>query len=218
MLPNIRPATVLVILDGFGFSKEKSNNAISMAHTPNWSDFLNRYPSHLIQTSGEFVGLPQGQMGNSEVGHMTIGAGRVIYQDLPRINRAIENGEFQQNPVLLNLIGQSINNKSAIHLIGLLSEGGVHSHESQIHAVIQLCKDKKVNDLRIHAILDGRDTPPKSAEQSLSKLEEVLEKTGVGQISTVSGRFFAMDRDQRWDRVELAFKAIALGESSLHAR
>ena len=217
MLPNIRPATLLVILDGFGFSKEKSNNAISMAQTPNWSDFLNRYPSHLIQTSGEFVGLPQGQMGNSEVGHMTIGAGRVIYQDLPRINRAIENGEFQQNPVLLNLIGQSINNKSAIHLIGLLSEGGVHSHESQIHAVIQLCKDKKVDDLRIHAILDGRDTPPKSAEQSLSKLEEVLEKTGVGQISTVSGRFFAMDRDQRWDRVELAFKAIALGESSLHA-
>ena len=201
MLPNVRPATLLVILDGFGFSEEKSNNAIAMAHTPNWSDFLKRYPNHLIQTSGEFVGLPKGQMGNSEVGHMTIGAGRVIYQDLPRINRAIENGEFQQNPVLLNLIDQSIRNKSALHLIGLLSDGGVHSHENQIHAAIQLCKDKKVDDLRIHAILDGRDTPPKSAERNLSKLEDLLEKTGVGHISTISGRFFAMDRDQRWDRV-----------------
>ena len=217
MLPNLRPATLLVILDGFGFSEEKSNNAIAMAHTPNWSNFLNRYPHHLIQTSGEFVGLPKGQMGNSEVGHMTIGAGRVIYQDLPRINRAIENGEFQQNPVLLNLIDQSIKNKSALHLIGLLSDGGVHSHENQIHAAVQLCKDKKVDDLRIHAILDGRDTPPKSAERNLSKLEDLLEKTGVGHISTISGRFFAMDRDQRWDRVELAFRAIALGESTIHA-
>ena len=217
MLPNVRPATLLVILDGFGFSEEKSNNAIAMAHTPNWSNFLNRYPHHLIQTSGEFVGLPKGQMGNSEVGHMTIGAGRVIYQDLPRINRAIENGEFQQNPVLLNLIDQSIKNKSALHLIGLLSDGGVHSHENQIHAAVQLCNDKKVDDLRIHAILDGRDTPPKSAERNLSKLEDLLEKTGVGHISTISGRFFAMDRDQRWDRVELAFRAIALGESTIHA-
>ena len=156
-------------------------------------------------------------MGNSEVGHMTIGAGRVIYQDLPRINRAIENGEFQQNPVLLNLIDQSIKNKSALHLIGLLSDGGVHSHENQIHAAVQLCKDKKVDDLRIHAVLDGRDTPPKSAERNLSKLEDLLEKTGVGHISTISGRFFAMDRDQRWDRVELAFRAIALGESTIHA-
>ena len=217
MLPHVRPATLLVILDGFGFSEEESNNAIAMAHTPIWSDFLNRYSNCLIETSGESVGLPKGQMGNSEVGHMTIGAGRVIYQDLPRINRAIETGEFQQNPILLNLIDQSINNKSALHLIGLLSDGGVHSHENQIHAAIQLCKEKKINDVRIHAILDGRDTPPKSAEKNLSKLEELLKQTGVGQISTVSGRFYAMDRDQRWDRIELAFKAIALGESAIHA-
>ena len=216
-MSKVRPVTLLVILDGFGFSEKQDNNAIALAQAPVWKRFINQYPNCLIQTSGESVGLPKGQMGNSEVGHMTIGSGRVIYQDLPRINRSIEEGDFIRNEVLSKLLKETAEKNSTLHMVGLLSEGGVHSHEHQIHAAIQACQKYGLQKLKIHAFLDGRDTPPKSAEKSLIDLEEVLKKTGVGEIASISGRFFAMDRDQRWDRTELAFKAIALGNSSTHA-
>ena len=216
-MSQVRPVTLLVILDGFGFSNEQENNAIVLAEAPVWKKFIKEYPNCLIQTSGESVGLPKGQMGNSEVGHMTIGSGRVIYQDLPRINRSIEEGNFKRNEVLSDLIKETSQRKSTLHLLGLLSNGGVHSHEHQIHAAIQACQEHGLKKLKIHAILDGRDTPPKSAENNLLVLEDLLKKTGVGEIASISGRFFSMDRDQRWERTELAFKAIALGISSTRA-
>ena len=216
-MSKVRPVTLLVILDGFGFSEKQDNNAIALAQAPVWKRFINQYPNCLIQTSGESVGLPKGQMGNSEVGHMTIGSGRVIYQDLPRINRSIEEGDFIRNEVLSKLLKETAKKNSTLHMLGLLSEGGVHSHEHQIHAAIQACQKHGLQKLKIHAFLDGRDKPPKSAERSLIDLEDVLKKAGVGEIASISGRFFAMDRDQRWDRTELAFKAIALGRSSTQA-
>ena len=216
-MSKVRPVTLLVILDGFGFSEKQDNNAIALAQAPVWKRFINQYPNCLIQTSGESVGLPKGQMGNSEVGHMTIGSGRVIYQDLPRINRSIEKGDFIRNEVLSKLLKETVEKNSTLHMLGLLSEGGVHSHELQIHAAIQACQKYGLQKLKIHAVLDGRDTPPKSAEKSLIDLEDVLKKAGIGEIASISGRFFAMDRDQRWDRTELAFKAIALGRSSTQA-
>ena len=216
-MSKVRPVTLLVILDGFGFSEKQENNAIALAQAPVWKRFINQYPNCLIQTSGESVGLPKGQMGNSEVGHMTIGSGRVIYQDLPRINRSIEGGDFIRNEVLSKLLEETTQKNSSLHILGPLSEGGVHSHEHQIHAAIQACQKYGLQKLKIHAFLDGRDTPPKSAEKSLIDLEDVLKKAGVGEIASISGRFFAMDRDQRWDRTELAFKAIALGSSSTQA-
>ena len=216
-MSQVRPVTLLVILDGFGFSNEQDNNAIALAEAPVWKKFIKEYPNCLIQTSGESVGLPEGQMGNSEVGHMTIGSGRVIYQDLPRINRSIEEGDFKHNEVLSRLIKETTQRDSTLHLLGLLSQGGVHSHEHQIHAAIQACQEHGLKKLKIHAILDGRDTPPKSAEKNLLGLENILKETGVGEIASISGRFFSMDRDQRWERTELAFKAIALGVSSIQA-
>ncbi len=216
-MSDVLPVTLLVILDGFGFSEKQENNAIALAKAPVWKRFINEYPNCLIQTSGESVGLPKGQMGNSEVGHMTIGSGRVIYQDLPRINRSIEGGEFLRNKVLSELINKTVKQNSSLHIVGLLSDGGVHSHEHQIHAAIHACQKYGLQKLKIHAILDGRDTPPKGAEKSLLNLEDVLEKAGVGEIASISGRFYSMDRDQRWDRTELAFKAIALGTSSIQA-
>ena len=206
-----KAATLLVILDGFGFNEETQDNAIAMADTPIWDEFMSDRPNCLIDTSGVAVGLPEGQMGNSEVGHMTLGAGRVIYQDLPRINESMSDGTFSENISLNNLILPLQRNNGTLHIIGLLSDGGVHSHESQIHKAIEACAQKGVEKIFIHAILDGRDTPPKSAKRNLINLEKILEKIGVGEIATVSGRFFAMDRDQRWDRIESGFRTIAEG-------
>ena len=216
-MSNTRPLTLLVILDGFGFREERENNAIALAHNPIWTRFLDEYPHCLIQTSGEAVGLPRGQMGNSEVGHMTIGSGRVIYQDLPRINRSIDQGDFNSNEVLLDLIEKTKKRNSSLHMLGLLSKGGVHSHETQMHAAIKLCQHRELKNLKLHIMLDGRDTPPKSAKKNLLDLEALLTETGIGEVTTVSGRFFSMDRDQRWDRTKTAFDAIASGKSPIRA-
>ncbi|HAY45137.1 MAG TPA: 2,3-bisphosphoglycerate-independent phosphoglycerate mutase [Gammaproteobacteria bacterium] len=207
---------LLLILDGWGHRDEADANAIRLANTPVWDKLLADYPHTLIHTSGLKVGLPEGQMGNSEVGHMNLGAGRVVYQNLTRINKAISDGDFFNNPGFVKTC-QSVNAaKGALHIIGLLSPGGIHSHEDQIEAMIDMAIQQGCEKIYLHALLDGRDTPPRSAESSLAKFSDKLETSAKGQIASVSGRFYAMDRDNRWDRVEQAYKSIALGESDFH--
>ncbi len=208
--------SLLLILDGWGHRDEPEANAISMAQTPIWDKLLADYPHTLIHTSGLKVGLPEGQMGNSEVGHMNLGAGRVVYQNLTRINNAITDGDFYSNPAILKTCSKVNAAKGAIHIIGLLSPGGIHSHEDQIEALIDLAVKQGCEKIYLHALLDGRDTPPRSAETSLSKFTSKLEASGKGQIASVSGRFYAMDRDNRWDRVEQAYQSIVLGQSDYH--
>ena len=208
--------TLLVILDGWGHSTSKAFNAISAANTPNWDAIIQNQPHRCIDASGEAVGLPAGQMGNSEVGHMHLGAGRVIYQNLARINQDISKGTFAQNPVMLAQLNRIKQQHSALHIIGLVSSGGVHSHEDHIIALIKLAKSQKLEKIYVHAILDGRDTPPQSAQASIRKLETQLDSKNHPQhrIVSVSGRFYAMDRDERWERVEEAYQAIVHGQSA----
>ena len=196
---------LLLILDGFGHSSDKEYNAIFSANTPNWDHLLKTYPNSLINASESFVGLPEGQMGNSEVGHLCIGAGRVIDQDLDRINKSIKDESFFSNDILIPGLEKISRNNNALHILGLLSDGGVHSHIDHILALIKLAKERNVKNVFIHAILDGRDTPPKSASKYIKKLEDFCKKINLGEIKTVSGRFYAMDRDNRWDRTHLAF-------------
>ncbi len=207
---------LLLILDGWGHRDEVDANAISMAKTPIWDKLLTDCPHTLIHTSGLKVGLPEGQMGNSEVGHMNLGAGRVVYQNLTRINKAISDGEFFSNPAFLESCNKVNAANGALHIIGLLSPGGIHSHENQIEALIDLALHKGCEKIYLHALLDGRDTPPRSAESSLAKFSAKLENSGKGQIASISGRFYAMDRDNRWDRVEPAYQSIVLGKSDYH--
>ena len=209
---------LLLILDGFGIREETEFNAIAQANTPHfdalWGDTANR---RLISASGMDVGLPGTQMGNSEVGHMNIGAGRVLYQDFTKITKAIEDGELQKNEVLINNMNKAIQNDKAVHIFGLLSAGGVHSHEDHIHALASMAAELGAKEVYIHAFLDGRDTAPKSAADPIKKLEEHIK--GLNNeaqrvaIATICGRFYAMDRDKRWDRVEAAFNAVALGDT-----
>jgi len=213
-----RPKPVaLLILDGWGYSPDNTSNAIAKAHTPTWDHLLAHYPHTLISGSGEDVGLPEGQMGNSEVGHLTLGAGRVIYQDLSRITNAIEQGDFFQNPVLINAFNQAKRNQKSVHILGLLSPGGVHSHEDHIFAALTMAAQQQVSSVYVHAFLDGRDTPPQSARTSIEKLEQVAAKTGA-HIATICGRYYAMDRDKRWERVQLAFNALVYGQAPFHAK
>ncbi|GBG15433.1 2,3-bisphosphoglycerate-independent phosphoglycerate mutase [Novimethylophilus kurashikiensis] len=205
---------LLLILDGFGYSDEAADNAIAAASTPNWDALWNNYPHTLINASEHSVGLPAGQMGNSEVGHLNIGAGRVIYQDFERINNAIETGEFFSNPCLTEAVTTAKDNGKALHIFGLVSDGGVHSHESHIHAMVEMAARAGLEQLYVHAFLDGRDTPPKSAAQYLQNLEAAYEKSGVGRTASIVGRFYAMDRDKRWERVEAAYDLVALGEGA----
>jgi 2,3-bisphosphoglycerate-independent phosphoglycerate mutase len=198
----------LVILDGWGFRNEKEGNAILLANTPNFNYLLSHYPHTLINAAGEAVGLPKSQMGNSEVGHLNIGAGRIVYQDFMRINKAIECGEFYNNKVLIS----SIMNSSTIHFIGLLSDGGVHSHIEHLYALLELAKKFNKNKIFIHAFLDGRDTPPTSGINYVKALEEKCKEIGIGKIVTIMGRYYGMDRDKRWDRTQKAYNAIVLGE------
>lgn len=195
---------LLLILDGFGYRPETQYNAIAKAHTPNWDWLWQNCPHLLISGSGTDVGLPNGQMGNSEVGHMNIGAGRVVYQDLSLIDHAIETGEFFQNPVLLEALNQ-VGSSRRLHVMGLLSPGGVHSHENHFHALIDLLAQRQIHHVSVHAFLDGRDTPPKSALPSLLRLQAKLENSRVGQIATLTGRYYAMDRDQRFERTQAAY-------------
>lgn len=203
---------LLMILDGWGYRSPKTpDNAIEMGHTPNWHRMYNDNPHSLIETYGLAVGLPEGQMGNSEVGHTNIGAGRVVMQDLPKIDQAIKDGSFAQNPVLVNMIKTLKSNGGAAHVMGLMSPGGVHSSQAHIAA---LCKILAQNDIRVwvHAFLDGRDTPPSSAVDFLADFEKSIAGLPKVKIATIEGRFYAMDRDKRWDRVELAYNNIAFAE------
>jgi len=211
MEPRMRRPLALVILDGWGIDKSGDVNAVSRARTPRLDALLRDYPSTRLKASGKDVGLPDGQMGNSEVGHLNIGAGRIVYQDLTRISKSIEDGDFFRNPVLTTALQQVKNAGGKLHLMGLLSDGGVHSHNTHLYALVELAKREGIGDVCIHAFLDGRDTPPKSGAGYLSGLEDRLSALGLGRVATVMGRFFAMDRDQRWDRVERAYRAMTEG-------
>jgi len=205
--------TLLLILDGWGHRDSTTHNAISQANTPVWDKLLATCPHTLIHTSGLKVGLPDGQMGNSEVGHMNLGAGRVVYQSLTRIDKDIADGGFFSNKVLCQAADSARDNGKALHIIGLLSPGGIHSHENQIAAMVELASKRGCEKIYLHALLDGRDTPPRSAASSIKTFEDKFAAMGCGQIATITGRFYGMDRDKRWDRVEKAFNAICHGKS-----
>jgi 2,3-bisphosphoglycerate-independent phosphoglycerate mutase len=208
MMMQLPRPVMLVIMDGWGYREATEHNAIHAAHTPIWDDLWAHYPKALLSASEGDVGLPEGQMGNSEVGHMNIGAGRVMMQDLPRIDHAIHTGELAKNPDILNMIAKLKASGGACHLMGLLSDGGVHAHANHIHALAKIVADAGVS-VWLHAFLDGRDTPPKSAEQFLHAWEELCAANPLMRTATICGRYYAMDRDKRWDRVERAFNAIA---------
>lgn len=202
----------LVILDGWGLSESCENNAACQARTPVLDRLRQQWPSCRIGTSGKDVGLPDGQMGNSEVGHLNIGAGRIVYQDLSRISRAIDDGTLFDNPVLKGACEKVVASGGKLHLMGLLSDGGVHSHNTHLYGLVSLAQRAGVGDVCIHAFMDGRDTPPQSGQSYLEQLEQELERIGLGRVATIAGRFWAMDRDNRWDRVERAYRAIVMGE------
>ncbi|MGV3591418.1 MAG: 2,3-bisphosphoglycerate-independent phosphoglycerate mutase [Gammaproteobacteria bacterium] len=208
---------LLLILDGWGHRDATEHNAIALARTPVWDKLISDCPNTLIHTSGMKVGLPDGQMVNSEVGHMNLGAGRVVYQSLTRINKAIADGDFFGNPALNAAVDQALQHDAQLHVIGLLSDGGIHSHEDQIAAMIELAARKGCRKIRLHALLDGRDTPPRCAEGSLKKFDALFAENRSGYIATVGGRFFGMDRDKRWDRVQKAYDAICHGKAQHRA-
>ncbi|TCJ12881.1 2,3-bisphosphoglycerate-independent phosphoglycerate mutase [Parasulfuritortus cantonensis] len=216
-MPSTARPVLLVILDGFGYSEVVANNAIAAAHKPNFDHYWQTYPHTLIHASEAAVGLPSGQMGNSEVGHLNIGAGRVVYQEYTRIDRAIRAGHFYENYVLLDVIKKVKANNSALHIFGLLSDGGVHSHEGHIHAMIEMAVRGGIDKIMVHAFLDGRDTPPKCADIYIKRLQDKIDSLGKGRIATVSGRYYGMDRDKRWPRVQVAYDMIALGEAEFRA-
>jgi len=204
--------TMLMILDGFGDNNNKDGNAIEIAKTPNIDKLMKKYPTTQIHTSGLSVGLPEGQMGNSEVGHTNIGAGRIVYQELTRITKSIEDGDFFSNLELVEAIENCKRNNSKLHIMGLLSDGGVHSHIRHLFAMLELAKRKGLDDVYVHCFLDGRDTPPASAESYIIKLEEKMKEKEIGRIASICGRFYAMDRDKRWQRVQKAYDALVNGE------
>ncbi|MGH9444540.1 MAG: 2,3-bisphosphoglycerate-independent phosphoglycerate mutase [Terriglobia bacterium] len=201
---------VLLILDGWGYRRQQKGNAIALAQPSNYARLMGEYPSTLLSASGERVGLPGGLMGNSEVGHMNIGAGRVVYQDITRINASIQSGEFFKKPLLLDLMRNA--EQSRLHLLGLLSDGGVHSHTEHLYALLRMARESGVRNVFIHAFLDGRDTPPTRGAEYLSELQKKLEEYRTGKIATVTGRYYAMDRDNRWDRIEKAYDAMVNSE------
>lgn len=214
---NRRLPLVLVILDGWGYREDETDNAIALADTPNWDRLWSQSPHALIDTSGEAVGLPAGQMGNSEVGHMNIGAGRVVYQDFTRIDHAIQDGSFFENAVLCRAVDVAAQGRHTVHIMGLLSPGGVHSHEDQFFATIDLAVRRGARSIAVHAFLDGRDTPPRSALPSIDRLQALVDGVPGAAVATVTGRYYAMDRDQRWSRTERAYRAIALREAGQRA-
>ncbi|MGL5742106.1 MAG: 2,3-bisphosphoglycerate-independent phosphoglycerate mutase [Legionella sp.] len=207
---------LLMILDGWGYRENNAHNAIAQAHTPQWDEWWKHSPHILLQASGTSVGLPDAQMGNSEVGHMHIGAGRVIQQDFTRINESIEKGEFANNPVFNEVITTLHNTGKSLHIMGLLSPGGVHSHELHLYALLDLCAPKKVTSVYLHLFLDGRDTPPQSALYSLERLNLKLKTNPVATICSISGRYYAMDRDNRWERIESVYNLLTQGISEHH--
>ena len=204
--------TMLMILDGFGENANEKANAVKLAKTPNIDRLMKTCPTTDIHTSGLDVGLPEGQMGNSEVGHTNIGAGRIVYQELTRITKSIEDGDFFSNPEFVAAIENCKKYNSKLHIMGLLSDGGVHSHIRHLFGLLELAKRKDFEDVYVHCFMDGRDTPPSSGETYVTELEEKMKEKGIGKIATISGRFYAMDRDKRWQRVEKAYRALVDGE------
>ncbi|GGY38965.1 2,3-bisphosphoglycerate-independent phosphoglycerate mutase [Bacterioplanes sanyensis] len=209
--------TALIILDGWGHREETEHNAIANANTPTWDALLANYPNALMQTSGAAVGLPDGQMGNSEVGHMNLGAGRIVYQNYTRINKAIADGELATNPALSAAMDKAIACGGAVHFVGLLSPGGVHSHENHLLALLDMAKAKGVSRSLVHGILDGRDMPPRSAQASIEAVENKLAELGNGKLATLIGRFYSMDRDNRWERIEHGYRAMTEGVAPFQA-
>ena len=211
-MPRPKPL-VLIILDGWGYAPPSKSNAISLARTPAYDKLLREYPNTLLHTSGRFVGLPSGQMGNSEVGHLNIGSGRVVYMDITRLDLMIENGELLKHPALLEAMQEAQKNGRRLHFIGLLSDGGVHSHQNHLYALLQMAKIHGVERAFVHAFLDGRDTPPDSGAGYLEKLQQKMREFGVGKLATVGGRYYGMDRDKKWERERKAFDAMVRGKA-----
>ena len=203
--------TMLMILDGFGINEKEEGNGVKQANIPHLNEILSKNPNTIIHTSGLEVGLPEGQMGNSEVGHTNIGAGRIVYQDLAKITKAIQDGDFFSRSEFVKAIENCRANNSKLHLMGLLSNGGVHSHNRHLYGLLELAKRKDFEDVYVHCFMDGRDTPPASGESYITELEEKIQEKGVGQIATLSGRFYSMDRDKRWERVSEAYNAMVNG-------
>lgn len=202
---------MLIVLDGWGIGKEYEGNAVYLANTPNFDRLMENFPNTQLKASGLAVGLPEGQMGNSEVGHLNIGAGRIVYQELTKISKSIEDGAFFEKEEFLKAIENAKKNNSKLHLMGLVSDGGVHSHNTHLYALLELCAKENFKDVYIHAFLDGRDVPPTIGKQHITELQQKIEEIGVGKIATVIGRYYAMDRDRRWDRTKLAYEAMVLG-------
>ena len=204
--------TVLMILDGYGLNKNCDHNAVCEAKTPVMDQLMSQCPFVEGQASGMFVGLPDGQMGNSEVGHLNMGAGRIVYQELTRITKSIQDGDFFEVPEFLTAVENCKKNGSALHLFGLVSDGGVHSHNTHIYGLLELAKRNGLEKVYVHCFLDGRDTPPESGKDFVAQLEAKMAEIGVGQVASVMGRYYAMDRDKRWDRVEMAYNALTKGQ------
>ncbi len=204
--------TMLMILDGFGINEKEEGNAVKQANIPHLNKILTENPNTIIHTSGLAVGLPEGQMGNSEVGHTNIGAGRIVYQELTRITKDIEDGNFFSVPELVGSIENAKKNNGKLHIMGLLSDGGVHSHNRHLYGLLELAKRRDFENVFVHCFMDGRDTPPASGENYIVELEEKMKEKGIGKIASISGRFYAMDRDKRWERVEKAYNALVKGE------
>ena len=210
--PSKRPKPiVLTVLDGWGYRAETKGNAIALARKPNYDRLLKEFPNTLIQTSGPAVGLPEGQMGNSEVGHLNIGAGRIVHMDISRIDQLIASGEFARQPLLLEAMERG--RARQLHLLGLLSDGGVHSHIEHLYALLRMARENKVERVFVHCFMDGRDTPPNSGIDFLRALEQKMREYGVGQIATIIGRYYAMDRDNRWERIEKSYRAMVHGDA-----
>ena len=204
--------TVLMILDGYGLNETKEGNAVALAKTPVMDQLMKEYPFVKGNASGLAVGLPDGQMGNSEVGHMNMGAGRIIYQDLTKITKMIQDGDFFENPALLDACRNVKENHTALHLYGLLSDGGVHSHQTHLYGLLELAKRQGIENVYVHCFMDGRDTPPASGKDYIRELEDKMKEIGVGKIASITGRYYVMDRDNRWDRVEKAYRALTEGK------
>ena len=203
---------VLMILDGYGLNDTIKGNAVAEARTPVMDNLMKEYPFVKGNASGMAVGLPDGQMGNSEVGHLNMGAGRIVYQELTRITKEIEDGTFFENPALLDAVNNCKENDSALHFFGLLSDGGVHSHNTHLYGLLELAKRNRLSNVYVHCFLDGRDTPPTSGKDFVAALSREMKKIGIGQVASVMGRYYAMDRDNNYDRVKLAYDAITKGE------
>ncbi len=216
-MSDIPKPVALIILDGWGYSASPHDNAIYSAKTPCWDNLWKNNPNALIMGSGADVGLPSGQMGNSEVGHLNLGAGRVVYQEFTRVSRSIRTGSFFTNDTLTEAINLAKETDKSIHILGLLSPGGVHCHEEHIHAIVKLCKQEQVKNFYLHAFLDGRDTAPKSAQDSITAMQNVFDSLGEGSFASIVGRYFAMDRDHRWDRIKKTYDVITDGVAEYEA-